>query len=185
MNLLKTKTFVKIKKGDIKAFEKIFREFYPILCSFANKILKDKDKSEEIVQDVFYNIWKKKNEININVSLKSYLYKSVQNKCYQITQHKTIEDKYKNYVKNSSLNNYTTPLNNIELQEINNLIEKTLNSLPENCNKIFRMSRFEGLKYKEIAEKLSISVKTVEANMSKALKKFRVNFKEYNDAELV
>jgi len=185
MKILEIKTFEKIKSGNIKTFEKVFKEFYHILCSFANKILKDKDKSEEIVQDVFYNIWKKKKDININISLKSYLFKSVQNKCFQIVKHKTVEEKYKNYVKQKSINNYTTPFDELELQEINNLIEDTLNSLPDNCNKIFRMSRFEGLKYTEIAEKLSISVKTVEANMSKALKEFRINFKEYNNAELV
>ena len=185
MNLFKKDNFKKIKNGDIKAFEKVFREFYPVLCSFANKILTDEDKSEEIVQDVFFNIWKKKEDININVSLKSYLYKSVQNKCFQIIQHKTIENKYKNYIEKESSEYYITPYDELELQEINNLVELTLKSLPENCNKIFRMSRFEGLKYREIAEKLSISIKTVEANMSKALKEFRVNFKEYKDAELV
>jgi len=185
MKLLKTKTLKKIKLGNIKAFENVFREFYPVLCSFANKILKDKDKSEEIVQDIFYNIWKKRENIEINTSLKSYLFKSVQNKCYQIEQHKVIENKYKNYVKQESFSNYNIPFDELELQEVNLLIEATLNSLPANCNTIFRMSRFEGLKYKEIAEKLSISVKTVEANMSKALKKFRTNLKEYNNAELV
>ncbi len=185
MKLIKTKTFEKIKSGNIKVFENVFREYYPILCSFANKIIRDKDKSEEVVQDIFYNIWKKKKIIDINTSLKSYLFKSVQNKCYQIEKHKVIENKYKTFVKNDTSNIYITPFDELKLQEVNNLIEATLNSLPENCNRIFKMSRFEGLKYKEIAEKLSISVKTVEANMSKALKKFRTNFKKYNNVEPV
>ncbi|MBN1251226.1 MAG: RNA polymerase sigma-70 factor [Bacteroidales bacterium] len=181
MSLSEDNTFNKIKSGNLKTFEKVFREFYPVLCSFANKFLSDADKSEEIVQEIFYKIWKKRESLDINVSLKSYLYKSVQNKCYQIIQHKAVEDKYKNYVINDKSNHSILPSDELEIEEINLLIEQTLNSLPDRCNQIFRMNRFEGLKYKEIADKLSISIKTVEANMGKALKAFRSNFKKYNE----
>ena len=169
----------RIQKGDLKEFERLFRELYSPLCSYANKYLQDKDKAEEIVQDIFYGIWKNRAQLNIKVSFKSYLYKAVQNNCLQFIQHLAVENKYKQYVKKETSYFQSDPVKEIEFQEMNKMVEQTLNSLPERCKEIFNMSRFEGLKYKEIANKLKISTKTVEANMGKALKAFRKNLKQY------
>jgi RNA polymerase sigma-70 factor (ECF subfamily) len=95
----------------------------------------------------------------------------------QYLRKKGIENKYEEYYKRKSDN--TTLNNSLEEAEIQTIIQSTLTNLPERCSKIFKMNRFEGLKYKEIADKLSISVKTVEANMGKALKAFRQNLKDY------
>lgn len=170
----------RIQKGDLKEFERLFRELYSPLCSYANKYLQDKDKSEEIVQDIFYGIWKKRNTLNIKVSFKSYLYKAVQNNCLQLIQHHAVEDKYKQYVKNEVSHFQSDPIKEMEIKEMNKVVESTLNSLPERCKQIFSMSRFEGLKYKEIAEQLEISQKTVEANMGKALQAFRKSLGRYS-----
>ena len=163
----------RIQKGDLKEFERLFKELYSPLCLYANKYLQDKDKAEEIVQDIFYGIWKNRAKLSIKVSFKSYLYKAVQNNCLQLIQHHVVEDKYKQYVKNEVSHFQSDPIKEMELQEMNKVVEQTLDSLPDRCKEIFSMSRFEGLKYREIAEKLEISTKTVEANMGKALQAFR------------
>jgi len=169
----------RIQSGDLKEFEKLFKELYSPLCSFASKILLDKDKAEEIVQDIFYGIWKNKEKLDIRISFKSYLYRAVQNNCLQVIQHHQVEDKYKQHVVNNVEEFQIDPMQEMELEEMNLVIEQTLESLPERCRQIFSMSRFEGLKYKDIAQQLDISIKTVEANMGKALQAFRQNLKQY------
>ena len=181
MILLHKNTAQKIKNGDINAFEQVFRELYSPLAGYANKIINDNDKAEEIVQEVFYVIWKNRESLTISSSIKSYLYKSVQNSCLQTIQHELVKEKYKSYIINVNENRQLGPDTEIEVQEIKNEINRTLADLPERCRDIFNMNRFEGLKYREIADRLMISQKTVEANISKALKHLRKNLKSYVD----
>jgi RNA polymerase sigma-70 factor (ECF subfamily) len=177
-------SFALIKNGDLKLFEQLFREFYSPLCSFANKTINDKAKAEEIVQDIFYGIWKNKEKMEIKISLKSYLYKAVHNNCLQLIQHRHVEEKYKAHVSNSVVDYQTDPFEEMEAAEMKMVIERTLESLPERCRQVFNMSRIDGLKYKEIAQILDISQKTVEANMGKALNAFRNNLKYYSKVNL-
>ncbi len=179
MNLV----FRKIQLGDIKEFERIFKELYSPLCIYARKFLQDDDKAEEIVQDIFYTIWKNRETLDIKISLKSYLYRAVHNNCLQNIEHQSVENKYKQYIKNGETEFELDPLRAMELYEMNQMIERTMDVLPERCSLIFRMNRYEGLKYREIAEKLEISIKTVEADMGKALQAFRHNLKLYVNVE--
>ena len=154
-----------------------------MLCHFAIKYVKNLEQSEEVVQDTFYNIWKNKENLNIITSLKSYLYTAVRNNCLQVLRTRSLDIKYENYYKSHYVNESISPSDELNAKELSKVINKALNSLPERCREIFKMSRYEGLKYHEIAEKLSISIKTVEANMGKALKHFRAQLKDY--AEVV
>ncbi len=183
MNLTDKKILNRIKIGDIKQFEIVFREYYEMLCQFAIKYVKNIEQSEEVVQDTFYNIWKNRNTLNITSSLKAYLFTAVRNNCLQVLRTRSLDIKYENYYKSHYVNESITPSDELNAKELSKVINKALNSLPERCREIFKMSRYEGLKYHEIAEKLSISIKTVEANMGKALKHFRSQLKEY--AEVV
>lgn len=167
-----------IKVGDVKAYEKLFRTFYAPLCGYVNKMVNDKEIAEEIVQDLFYKLWKNRATIEIKTSLKSYLYKSVYNKALHYFDHEKVKNKYAEYASHT-LNYSITPDEAMETVEVYSLYKTTLNSLPTNTRKIFQMSRNYGLKYHEIADRLSISVKTVEANMGKALKAFRQSFANY------
>ncbi len=167
-----------IKRGNIKVFEELFRSLYPMLCGYALKILKDRDQAEEIVQEVFYNYWNKRQLLDIDVSLKSYLYKAVYNKCLHYIEHKTVINKLVATVEHSEMA-YYSPSDALQTDELYAAYKKTLNQLPERCREIFQMSRKYGMKYSEIAEKLSISLKTVEANMGKALKEFRHSLAEF------
>jgi len=173
------KTIREIKNGNIQAFEVLFKTYYKDLCFYANHYLKDLDLAEEAVQDVFFNFWEKRSTLNIKDSLKAYLYISTRNKCLKMIRSENTATKYSNHIKHTGRQAVSTPVDELNAKELNLLIEETMNQLPERTRKIFRMNRYQGLKYQEIADKLSISVKTVEANMGKALKLFRKNLDEY------
>ena len=176
------KLFKRIKKGDINQFEVLFKEYYERLCQFAVKYVKSVEQSEEVVQDTFYNIWKNRNTLNIKTSIKAYLFTAVRNNCLQVIRTKTLDVKYENYYKTHFTNESVSPSDVLNAKELSSVINKAFNSLPDRCREIFKMSRDEGLKYHEIAAKLSISIKTVEANMGKALKHFRSYLKDYAEA---
>jgi len=170
----------KIKSGDINAFETVFREYYAPLTLYASGMLKDRDQAEEIVQDFFYNFWKNREKTTIETSLKSYLFQSIRNKVLKHIRHENVKQKYASHVLDQSMGEQAhIPMSDYELKELENMVNKVLDRLPDHCSLIFKMSRFEGLKYREIAEKLSISVKTVEVNMSKALNEFRNELRAY------
>jgi len=156
----------RLKNNDSQAFDDVFKLYYKQLCYYSFKIVKDKDIAEEIVQDLFVQIWEKRNELNINISLKSYLYRSVHNNSIRQFKKEILTEAIEEH-HNTSDGNYDSLM---EQAETEIYIYNTIEQLPEHCRNIFKMSRFENLKYREIAEKLNISVKTVETQMSRALK---------------
>ncbi len=168
----------KIKRGDISAFENVFREYYAPLTHYANGILKDMEAAEEVVQDFFYVYWNNRNEIEIKTSLKSYLYQSIRNKALKIIRHENVKQKYAARFTEAA-NTSHEEKDPYEMKELQTLVNEVLARLPERCSQIFCMNRFDGLKYREIAEQLSVSVKTVEANMGKALWEFRKALAHY------
>ncbi|NJK87131.1 MAG: RNA polymerase sigma-70 factor [Bacteroidales bacterium] len=171
--------FEKIKTGDIKSFESIFKKYYQMLCGFSCKYIHDMDKAEEIVQDLFYNLWDKRNDLVIHSSVKSYLFRSAYNNSINYLKHKAIENRYEKNIKESIPQMSSDASEELRIAEMNHIIEETLNALPERIKLVFQLNRFEGLKYHEIAERLSLSVKTIEANMTRALKLLRKNLKDY------
>lgn len=167
-----------IKSGDLKEFEKLFREFYKPLLIYANRFIQDGAEAEEIVQNLFFNLWKNKETLNINISVSSYLYSAVRNNSFQYLKREKIKSKYEQYLKYNSAES-TQPIEQIKYNELHNRLYQVMNDLPERCQEIFKLNRFKGLKYQEIADQLEISIKTVEANMSKALKHLRKNLSEF------
>jgi RNA polymerase sigma-70 factor (ECF subfamily) len=157
----------------------MFRQYYQMLCSYALKFTGDPDSAEEVVQDLFYKLWEKRMELHINTSVKSYLFSAVHNRCLKYIEHRQVETRYRSYYLQHESEIDNEPQESANINELQGIINKTLSALPERCGRIFRLNRYEGLKYHEIAEKLSISVKTVEANMGKALKMLRKNLKDY------
>ena len=164
----------RIREGDIEQFETLFRSSYVSLVKYAGTIIKNPDTAEEIVQDLFFRLWQDRTKINIESSLNGYLFKAVHNKCLHHIEHLKVVKRHENeIVSNPSMGAADSPAEILQYKELQSKIARVLERLPERCGKIFCMSRFDGLKYSEIAEKLSVSVKTVEANMGKALKEFR------------
>lgn len=162
-----------IRKGDIGQFELLFRSTYTSLVNYARTILKDRDTAEEIVQDLFYVLWRDRKKIKIMSSLNGYLFRSVYNKSMHYLEHQKVVTKHAQNIKPGVSINTEDPVEILKYKELHERIAIIIGKLPERCARIFCMSRFEGLKYSEIADELSISVKTVEANMGKALKEFR------------
>ena len=175
----------RIIKNDISEFEKLFRSYYEPLCRFAFHLIHDMDAAEEIVQEFFYNYWKNRETLEVKLSLKAYLYRSIRNNSLRYLEHVAITRKHAKEVMavEQDIDAVSTS-DALEMSELNAIVDRTLSELPERCCKVFKLSRFEGLKYQEIAESLSISVKTVEADMGKALQHFRKNLKHYQEYAL-
>ena len=169
--------FKKIKDGNIQAFETLFRSYYEPLCRYAYPFVDSMETAEEIVQDLFYVLWKERQNLQIFTSVNGYLYRSVKNKSLQHVEKAKVRDTYqKMYAENAMIETFT-PQEELEYKELEQQIEETLRRLPERRQKIFQMNRMEGKKYYEIAEELHISVKTVEAEISKTLRELRDKYK--------
>lgn len=171
----------RLKEGDELAFELLFRKYYPRLCGFANKFIGNQQEAEEIIQEVFLNIWKKREYLKLDNEIRPYLYKSVQNLCFNFIEHQKVIESYYSVIdlvyqnQSEDFNTYESVL----YTELQKKVDQAMNGLPEQCLKIFRMSREEGLKYQEIAMELGISVKTVETQISRALTKLKIELKDY------
>ncbi len=163
----------RIRQGDKQEFEKLFRSSYVSLVRYAKRILKDHDTAEEIVQDLFFRLWQDRGKLTIESSLNGYLFRSVHNSSLHFIEHQKVVDRHAGEIAASAEQTAEPVTEAIYYSELQRKVARVLDRLPEKCSIIFRMSRFEGLKYNEIAEKLSVSLKTVEANMGKALKEFR------------
>ncbi len=170
--------FDKMKQGQKEAFEKLFRAYYGPLCIFSSRILEDEIAAEEIVQDFFVKLWEKRRTIQIETSAKNYFFRSVKNLCLNHIKHEQIKLQHaRKVISDAESNNYGDQFLEIDLKKD---IQESIASLPEKRREIFRLSREEGLKYREIAEKLNISIKTVEAQMGLAIKSLRDKLKKYN-----
>ncbi len=168
-----------IKEGNERIFEETFRKYYQSLCNYANSILKEMDEAEEVVQNLFLSIWEKRSDLEISISLKSYLYRAVHNHCLNRIKHLKVREEYQQYAVNFYDASYESVSQTVMKNELETKIEEAIKKLPEQCRLIFRMSRFEELKYHEIAEQLELSPKTVENQIGKALKILRVELAEY------
>lgn len=166
-------------KGDQEAFGKLFSMHYEEACRYIIRLIRDDDTTEEIVQATFVNIWEKRELISDDVTFKSYLFRSAYNTALNYLKHKKVVATYVNRQQENFTvvkKSYVSHQPDFELQK---RIADALESLPPQCQRVFRMSREEGLKYHEIAEELEISVKTVEVHMGKALKLLRASLKDY------
>jgi len=175
----------KIQGGDISEFEQLFLKYYEPLCQHANKILKDMDTSEDIVQEFFYNFWKNRETFSPKLSLNAYLYQSIRNNALHYLEHLSVRQQYAQQM--FDISNETEPRalqSEVEINELNRVVEATLKQMNERCSRVFTLNRFEGKKYREIADILSISVKTVEADMGKALQLFRKSLKEFTNGNI-
>ena len=174
---------VKLHK-DLDDFELIFKKNYSNLVLYTFKLLGDYNESEDVVQDVFFSYWKKKDELELSGSLESYLFGAVRNQCQNKIRHLSVIRSFKTqHAFEDRL--AENPYNTLVGSEMEATIKKTLNNLPELTREIFKKNRFESKKYKEIAQELQISIKTVEAHMGKVLKAMRVNLNHHITALII
>ncbi len=171
-------TSPKKNKNELQ-YEELFRIYYSSLCYFAQKYIGDLDSCKDIVHSVFVNIWEKREEFDFDKPAKSYLFTSVYNRCMNaIRDRKKFVDSNVSDMIHDAEEAAFDP-DHLETAELESKIWQGIQSLPEKCREVFMLNRFEEKKYTEIADQLSISVKTVEAQMSKALKVLRDYLADY------
>ena len=165
----------KICQGNEGAFTIVFDRYYSLLCYYADKFVHDLDESRSLVQQVFVDLWIKRNKLLIKHSLKAYLFKSVHNSSLDFLKHRLVESKYVNQ------ENHEFEIDDrdlIEEAELNARLNAAIEGLPEKCRQIFTLCRFDELKYGEIAQRLGISIKTVEMQMGIAIKKLKLKLSD-------
>lgn len=158
----------RLKSGDEKAYDFLMETFYKKLCSYARSLTSDKDKAEDIVQNVMVSIWTNRKKINYNISISSYLYKSVYNEFIaQFRKNAKVLYLEKKYIEAIDL---VIENESLDIDRLMTIVNKEINNLPTKCKEVFILNKKEGLTHTEISEHLNISIKTIEDHMTRAFK---------------
>ncbi|HMG92798.1 MAG TPA: RNA polymerase sigma-70 factor [Chryseolinea sp.] len=179
MELAVEQLITTLKAGDLTAFEMLFRTYYQPLCNYAFTFVQDRDEAEEIVQSTFLNVWEKRESLSIHTGVKPYLYAMVRNACLNVLKHEKVKQQHAAMEMAVAERSVESVARTVMASELETRIYQAMDHLPEQCRLIFKLSRFEELKYAEIAQQLNISIKTVENQMGKALRIMREQLKDY------
>jgi RNA polymerase sigma-70 factor (ECF subfamily) len=172
-----------LQNGNLAAFEELYKQYYIFLCLVAGHIVRDPSDAKEIVSDVFIKLWNIREKIEINTSVKGYLIKAVRNTSLnyliQKRQNRDLTDRLDDpeYQLHAWSSDY--PMGRLFEEDVRNILNQSIDSLPDACREIFQLSRYEELNYCEIAEKLGISVNTVKTQLKIALSRLRSALKDY------
>ncbi len=172
------KLLAMLQEDSEQAIDLIFRKYYGYLCRSVYRILPDQRLVEDMAQEVFYELWRKRDRLHINTSLQAYLKRSAINKALNYLRDTKVkfEDEERAPVQKSQSSNAQEQMETAELKA---LIHSAIEDLPERCRIIFSLSRYENMSYQEIAEQLNISPKTVENQISRALRQLRQAIRPY------
>jgi len=179
-------------KGDEQTYEYLFRNYYAALCTYAFRYLERKDLAEEIVSETFFKLWIKRKELQIEGDVKPYLFQAVyKNSLNHLRKQKTetlaVERLQYTHVREQStriLEDYSER-DSLILKELEGKIERAIKKLPDQARRVFTLKRYEGLKNREVADQLGISVKTVEMHMTRSLLFLKTELKDYLPAFLI
>ena len=182
---------LRFKEGDEAAFEKIFKTDYNRMIGFCHQFIKDKDNAQSLAQEAFIKLWTNREKIETVNGIRSFLYTSAKTDCLNHIRHQKIISNYQDKhleIKERELNREileSYDFDQLELSELEKMINQSVSELPEKCRLVFMMSRIDGKKNIDIATELDISIKSVEANMTRALKTLRSKLTEYLPVILV
>ena len=179
MDLAEQQQLTSLTTGDITAFEMLFKTYYQPLCNYAYSFTQDRDEAEEVVQSTFLSFWEKRESLSIQTTVRPYLYAMVRNSCLNLLKHEKIKQRHAGEALALADPTHESVAQSVYGSELEVQINRAMEKLPEQCRLVFKLSRFEELKYAEIAEHLDISVKTVENQMGKALRIMREQLKDY------
>jgi RNA polymerase sigma-70 factor, ECF subfamily len=171
--------FNRMVEGDKEAFRFFFEKYYSDLCNLVNLYLHDSMTAEEIVQDIFIYLWEKKDQIRLDQSVKAYLLRASKNRSLNYIRNEKSRTGIINKIKNTDASFDSMPDNVMDANQLRDVINKAIESLPERCRQVYILGKEQSLTYKEISDELGISVKTVEAQMGSALKKLREQLRPY------
>lgn len=167
-------------EGDTKAFKYFFEKYYTDLCNFVNIYLNDRTLSEEIVQDIFVYFWENKSRLHLNHSVKAYLFNASKFKSLKEIRNQNTRERILIEMEKFNLGNYSEEDDQFfDPKQFRIVLNSAIEHLPLKCREIFLMSKTENLSNKDISDKLNISVKTVENQMTIALKKLRSYLEPY------
>jgi RNA polymerase sigma-70 factor, ECF subfamily len=177
--------FLQFKEGDRRAFEYYFKKYYDSIVGFGIQFIGDQDKARSIAQDAFIKLWENREKVQKINGIQSFLYTSVKTDCLNLIRHNKVVRKYESkklHEREISLN--TEILNSLNFDpltfsELQSLIEKSIEELPDKCKLVFVKKRFENKKNKEIADELGITLKAVEANITRATKFLKLRLSHY------
>ncbi len=185
-NVINSELTVRLRNGEEKAFEIVFCSFYGSLVNFADEYLADREAARNIVQTVFLKLWENRTDLKKDQNLKSYLYTLTRNAAISYLRHLKVSRKFaeksREMIEKMQLNEEALTeldFNNIDLDAIEKIIRDTIETLPDRCREVFILSRYENLKNREISDKLGITPKAVEANITRALRIFQESLKDY------
>ncbi|WP_315824741.1 RNA polymerase sigma-70 factor [Paraflavitalea speifideaquila] len=167
--------------GDERGFDNLFRHFYSHLVSFAVDLVKLRPAAEEIVSDVFVKIWQKKEDILLIDKLKVFLFVAVKNQCYNHLRRHSLWSVTVNPDNVATLTSSHNPEEDMAFRELLHQLNKAIEQLPDQCKQVFKLIKEDGLKYKEVADILGISPRTVETQLFRAVKKIRKALTETPD----
>jgi RNA polymerase sigma-70 factor, ECF subfamily len=168
-----------LKKKDKAVFDFVFNYYYSGLCTYSMHYLNDKETVEDLVQDFFVSLWIQSEALHIKTSLKAYLFTSIKNRCLDTLKHNKVEEKYRNFILFGSSNNSSSGDSYFAETELRQAIQTCMAKLSPRCREIFEMSRLNNLSNQEISDKLSISKRTVELQISNSLKILRKELTEF------
>ncbi|MGQ8335246.1 RNA polymerase sigma-70 factor [Sunxiuqinia sp. A32] len=183
--------FSHFKDGDELAFEMIFKSNYSALLGFCSQFINEIDSSKNIVQEAFINLWINRHKIENSNGIKAFLYTYIKSASLNYIRHNQVVSRYKDNQlmrKEIELNSEildSFDFHSLEIIELEQLIQQAIGNLPDRCREVFILSRIEGKKNKEIADQLGISVKSVEANITRAIKTLKINLSEYLPVVLI
>lgn len=182
---------LRIKEGDPTAFEEIYSTNYGILHSYILTIIENHFFVEDIIEDVFVTLWEKRSDLEINTSLKGYLFTIARNACLDFIRKRKVREEYKSrvekkYIIESNYNPFTSEISQDDKNsELKRVIRSAIDELPPKCRKVFKLSRYFNIKNKEIAHMLNISENTVEKHMGTALSRLRQKLEPFFDFFLI
>ena len=162
----------RLRGGDEAAFDAIFRAHYAPLVGLAESVLRHRAVAEEVVQDVMLELWRRRETLVVEESLRAYLFRATRNRALNHLRHRKVEQRGEPHARGESVVPAAADAYLVE-EEIDAAVRRAVAELPDRCREVFELSRVHGLRYAEIARALDISVKTVEAQMGKALRVLR------------
>lgn len=168
-----------LKEGSEKVFEWVFKTHFKSLHAYAYAFLKDDELAEEVVQNIFCRVWEKREQLKTDGSIKAYLYRAVHNESLNYIKHQKVKANFETYYSGQMEEQNEHASDKVMTGELESRIRQAMLELPQQCRIIFQMSRFEALKYQQIADQMGLSVKTIENQMGKALKLMRLKLAEF------